>query len=216
MTAHVWVSDLLGNEASIVAKVRATYGPEGRAPDGPDTREPGQPLPSGYAPVRLWDNDDSTEDQHSGYPVNIAQHVPDLFKGCGFWVVTERIAAILQRFDLGDGAVFPISEGLYLSDNATRIPGNYYTWLPGKTKKAAYDPANSVNVRKEDIPGLWDLMPYFPADGDIAVSGVALEGPDVWLDNGLFKSLFLSALLGDALEAAGLKDALFLYRARVV
>lgn len=215
MTKHVWVSDLMGNEASILAKTRAIFGPEGRAPDGPDTREPGQPLPPGYAPVRLWDNDDTTEDQHSGYPVNIAEHVPELFRGCGFWIVSERVAEILQRFDLGEGAAFPVSEGLYLRDESTRIPGNYYSWVAG-SKKAAYDPENSVNVRKEDIPGLWDLMPYFPADGDVAVSGAALDGPDVWLDDGLFKSLFLSGPLGDALEAAGLKEALFLYRARVV
>ena len=215
MTEHVWVSHLMGNEASIVAKVRGTFGPGGRAADGADTIEPGQPLPTGYGPIRLWDCDDSNEDQHSGYCVNIAQRVPDVFLGCGFRVISGRVADILQRFDLGKGAVLPISDGLYLSDESTRIPGSYYSWHVG-TKKAAYDSENSVNVRKEKIPGLWDMMPYFPADGDVAVSGVALEGPDVWLDDGLFKSLFLSGPLGGALEAAGLKESLFLYEARVV
>ncbi|WP_199857728.1 hypothetical protein [Erythrobacter sp. EC-HK427] len=50
----------------------------------------------------------------------------------------------------------------------------------------------------------------------IAVSRAALQGPDVWLDDGLFKSLFMSRRLGDALEAAGLKETPFLYKARVV
>jgi len=53
-------------------------------------------------------------------------------------------------------------------------------------------------------------------DGNVAVSSSALDGADVWLDDGLFKSLFLSGPHGDALEAAGLKEALFMYRARVV
>lgn len=215
MAAHVWLSNLMANEASIGAKVRATYGPEGRAPGGPDARKPGQRLPPGYAPVRLWDDDDSDEDQHSGYPVIIAEHVPDIFFGCGSWIISERVAEILQRFDLGEGAVFPVSEGLYLRDESTRIPGNYYSWVAG-SKKAAYDSGNSVNVRREGNFGPWDLMPWVPSDGDIAVSGAALEGPDVWKDDGLFKSLFLSGPLGNALEAAGLKEALFLYKARVV
>lgn len=215
MTKHVWLSDLMGNEASILAKVRATYGPEGRAPDGPDTGEPGQPLPPGYAPVRLWDNDDTTEDQHSGYPVNIAEHVPELFKGCGFWIVSERVAEILQRFDLGEGAVYPISEGLYLSDESTRIPGNFYSWAFAGSK-SAFLPDQTPEKEPFGISGKRWNLPSKMRDGNVAVSSSALDGPDVWLDDGLFKSLFLSGPLGDALEAAGLKEALFLFKARVV
>lgn len=215
MTEHVWVSDLMGSEADIIAEVRGTFGPEGRAVDGAQIIVSGQPTPSGYGPIKLWDCDSSTEDQHSGYPVNIAQHVPDIFHACGFWVISERVSGILQRFNLGAGAVFPLSDGLYLKDEVTKIPGERYSWVVGTTK-AAYDPENSVNVRKHKIAGLWDKMPYAPSDGDIAVSRAALHGADAWLDDGLFKSLFLSGPLGDALEAAGLKETLYLYKARIV
>ncbi|NJO54933.1 MAG: hypothetical protein HC829_08965 [Bacteroidales bacterium] len=128
MTEHVWVSDLMGSEADIIAEVRGTFGPEGRAVDGAQIIVSGQPAPSGYGPIKLWDCDSSNEDQHSGYPVNIAQHVPDIFQACGFWVISERVAGILQRFDLGAGAVFPLSDGLYLKDEVTKIPGERYSW----------------------------------------------------------------------------------------
>lgn len=215
MTEHVWVSDLIGNEASIVAEVRGRFGPGGRAADGADIIESGQPAPSGYGPIKLWDADTSTEDQHSGYPVNIAQAVPDIFYGGGFWIVSERVAEILNRYDLGEGGMFPISDGLYLKDEVTKIPGNFFSWIV-ETKKSSYDPESSINVRKHKIAGLWDKMPDMPSDGDIAVSRSALQGPDTWLDDGLFKSLFMSGRLGDAFDAAGLKKTLFLYRARVI
>lgn len=215
MTDHVWVSDLMGNEASIVAEVRGIFGPEGRAVEGAEIIVSGQPAPSGYGPIKLWDRDNTTEDQHSGYPVNIAKHVPDIFVGCGFWVISKRVAEVLQRFDLGEGTVFPISEGLYLRDETTRIPGEFFSWT-AVGDKSAFLPDETPEKRKFGIAGTRWKLPWQMCDGNIAVSRAALQGPDVWLDDGLFKSLFISRPLGDALEAAGLKETLFLYKARVV
>ena len=59
-------------------------------------------------------------------------------------------------------------------------------------------------------------MPWTPADDDVAVSDQALPGPDVWLDNMLFQSVFLSGPLGDALDAAGLREAFHLFKCRVI
>ena len=53
-------------------------------------------------------------------------------------------------------------------------------------------------------------------DDDAAVSRAALTGPDVWVDPLLFKSLFLSGPLGDALAEAGMREAFALLRCRVV
>ena len=52
--------------------------------------------------------------------------------------------------------------------------------------------------------------------GLMAVSAAALGGPDVWVDPTLFKSVFVSGRLGDALDEAGLRKAFRLYRSRVV
>ena len=58
-------------------------------------------------------------------------------------------------------------------------------------------------------------LPFSCADDDIAVSPLAVEGPDVWVDPTLFKSVFLSRALGDALVEAGMRASMGLYRARV-
>lgn len=215
MTDHVWVSDLLGNEASFVAEVRGESGPGGRRIDLAKMIGDGEPAPPGYGPIKLWDNDSTTEDQHSGYPVNIAQEVPDIFLGGGYWIVSGRVADILRRFDLAEGTVYPVSEGLYLSDEVTRIPGEYFSWAV-RNEKAAFLPDQTPEKRKFGIAGTRWKLPWPMRDGNIAVSADALRGSDTWLDDGLFKSLFLSGPLGDALEAAGLKETLSLYKARIV
>jgi hypothetical protein len=54
------------------------------------------------------------------------------------------------------------------------------------------------------------------ADDVIAVSAGALGGADVWIDRTLFKSVFFSRQLGDAVDAAGFRKAFRLYRARLI
>lgn len=214
MTQHVWVSTLPTNQPSILADVRGTFGPGGRAVSGVNVIESGQPLPFGYGPIRLWDCDNSSEDQHSGYLVNIAKHVPDIFEGGGFWVISERVADILQRFDLGERGVFPISEGLYLRDKMTRIPGEYFSWRV-EGCKAAFLPETTPEKRPFGTAGITWKLPWQMRDSNIAVSRAALQGADAWLDDGLFNALFLSAPLGDALVAEGLTETLYLYKARI-
>ncbi|MGF1551398.1 MAG: hypothetical protein ACFBWO_02705 [Paracoccaceae bacterium] len=55
-------------------------------------------------------------------------------------------------------------------------------------------------------------MPWVPADGDIAVSRAALEGPDVWIEEGLRNAFFLSARAGEALGDVDLAGAFMLVR----
>jgi hypothetical protein len=58
-------------------------------------------------------------------------------------------------------------------------------------------------------------LPTIKKDDQLAVSPAAFDGPDVWVDPLLFKSVFLSGALGDALDAAGLRRAFDLFRCRV-
>jgi hypothetical protein len=48
------------------------------------------------------------------------------------------------------------------------------------------------------------------------VSREALDGSDVWVDPLLSRSLFLSQRLGDALDAAGLRQDFRLFRCQVI
>ncbi len=69
----------------------------------------------------------------------------------------------------------------------------------------------------------WDMLlqggnnfPWEMADDLIAVRAEAEEGPGVWVDRTLARSVFLSRQLGDALDAAGVREAFRLYRARLI
>jgi hypothetical protein len=59
-------------------------------------------------------------------------------------------------------------------------------------------------------------MPVLNHDDQIAVSRAAIGGPDVWVDPTLFRSVFLSGRLGDALDQAGMRKAFLLSRCRVI
>ena len=140
--------------------------------------------------------------------------IPDLFWAMSQWIVSEKAANIINNFDLGQGALYPVAEGVFQSDRATRIPGSYYCWIFGCVKDALL-PEDCYNLREPQAAGLWFRIPWNLKDGDVAVSKQALLGPDVWIDPMLFKSLFLSARLGDALNDAGLSASLRLCRCRV-
>lgn len=215
MSDHVWVSALIGNEASLVADTRSSRDGEGVAIAPPEKTVGGQALRREYSPTKIWDFDGSTEDQHSGYPVIISEHVPEVFYANGHWILSERIADILSNFDLGDGGVYPVSEGLFMQDQVTRIPGRYFSWVFGNMK-SAFLPEETSEKRKFGIAGTRWNLPFVMRDENVAVSRSALAGPEVWLDEGLFKSLFLSGPLGDALVDAGLKETLYLHKARVI
>ena len=76
---------------------------------------------------------------------------PDLVDINGIWVVSEQAAAILQRFDLGNGALYPV--GLFRSDRKTPFPGHYHCWNFGNTKSALVASA-SKDLRPFGVAGV--------------------------------------------------------------
>ena len=89
-------------------------------------------------------------------------------------------------------------------------------WTTLGNAKRAVLPDQSKNLGPPSVPGLWWKLPSRLNDEDVAVSRVALTGPDVWIDKMLFKSLFLSGPLGDSLDRAGLRNSFQLHRCRVL
>jgi hypothetical protein len=175
-----------------------------RAAEGERRNVRGESVPADMCPKRVWLEPD--EDRP----------IPDMFLADGQPVVSARVAEILARFDLGNGALYPLAEGLFQADNTTPMAGAYFSWIFGSAKRAFLE-AHSPTA-KPLSPGNRDrcVFPFAMSDGAFAVSGDALSGPDVWVDPLLLKSIFVSGALGDALEAAGLREALCLFKCQVI
>lgn len=211
MSEHVWVSNMLGNEASLGVFASTNMTKE-QAIAAVQRNTDGQPVSPDLCPTRIW-ADSGVEDYEIAFETRNPD--PDLFFASSYWIVSERAADVLRQFDLGEGALYPVSEGVFKKGNKIRLPKEYFCWMFGN-KKSAFLSQVSRNVRAPKIEGLWWNMPWTPADDDVAVSGQALPGPDVWLDKMLFQSVFLSGPLGDALDAAGLREAFRLFKCRVI
>ena len=205
MTEHVWVSRAMqASRLILYVHTDIFQDDQTRAAEGERRNERGEFVPADMCPKRVWLEAD--EDRP----------IPDMFFAEGQSIVSARVAEILSRFDLGNGALYPVAEGLFQSDNATPIAGAYLSWIFGNAKRAfleAYSP-----TAEPLSPGRRDrcIFPFAMSDGAFAVSRDALSGPDVWVDPLLLKSIFVSGALGDALETAGLREALCLFKCRII
>lgn len=205
MSEHVWVSnaqtrsemmyaidnDVIARDLDIAIEIEQ----QGRR---------GLPISVENCPSKMWAAQDVDYDDVGDRPPS------DLFYARTHWIVSARAAAILRQFDLGEGGVYPIAQGFYHRDLTTKVPGEFFTWVFGN-QKSAFLPEESPRVR-----GASYRVQASTQDDDVAVSGVARGGPDVWVDPLLFKSVFLSGPLGDALAAAGLRESMALLRCRVI
>ena len=210
MSGHVWVSKAIPDpdlerrltndlaQRDVEAAIRADR-----------ANKNGESVPQGMCPKRLW----STEVPDKYYS-HVAGPIPNLFFAGTHWIVSAKAAEIIGRFDLGGGALYPVSEGVFEYDNLKRIPGEYFSWIFGNVKEK-FLPDETPKKRRLG-PTSWWHMPWEMEDGDIAVSRTALAGPDVWVDTALFQSIFLSGPLGDALDEAGLRHDFRLFRCKVV
>jgi hypothetical protein len=177
--------------------------------------EKGLPFSRDMCPKRIWAIASYNQQDGEKYPSRIT--VPDLFNARGHLIVSSSVADIMREFNLGEGALYPVSQGVFQDDNQTQIEGEYFTWNFGNTKTTfleQYSP--KVEAMSSPSERGWCHVKYSQSDDDIAVSIAALSGPDVWVDPILFKSIFLSGSLGDALVGAGFKERLYLVRCRVI
>lgn len=210
MSDYVWVSGVCTKtEFSMSATSDVFQGDVEAAIHAVRMAEKGQPISEEFCPNRIWADDDI--DDYLRMPVN---SLPPIFLVQRQWIVSESTADIIRSFDLGNGDLYLVSEGIYHGDNETRVPGNWYYWAFANLKECLL-PDLSPRKRKCSIgDNIWNL-PWKLDDGAIAVSKSCHDGPDVWIDPKLFKAVFFSRKLGDAFEKAGLRDSFYMAKTSV-
>ena len=204
MCNWVWIMDLrIGAREVPPLDADIVVDDNNRAIEGLRRQEAGEPLFGDWFPKEMWG------DESSG----TLSDLPDLFYGNGYWVLSSRCAAVFQRFDLGQGALYPVR--LLQKDRKTMIAGEYFSLIFGNVKKA-FRPEESTNPRKSTVGNeLWTL-PFLHKDNAMAVSAAALEGPDIWVDPALMWVLFMSDRLAKALKEAGVSRPFALKKCRVI
>ncbi|HID37627.1 MAG TPA: hypothetical protein EYP39_09700 [Ghiorsea sp.] len=125
--------------------------------------------------------------------------LPDLFNTHGYWVVSAATAEVLQRFDLGDGGLYPVKA--FQHNRTKRIEGEYFCWNFGNVKKT-YLPEESNNMRYPFGSDTRCTLGYARKDGDVVLTPEALILPDVWVEQNIESAFFLSDPLVQALRAA--------------
>jgi len=205
MTDNVWISSVLTDpdlvlmmETDIVAEDAP------KAIEALNLLNAGKSIPAQMCPRMIWPGETS----------KVSDRLPDLFLANAYPIVSERGAAVLRQFDLGGGSLHAV-ETVLQKDRQTPISGTFYCWVFGNTK-VAFSAEQSSGTRPFAGPnsGRWK-MPFVHQDDQLAVSHAASGGADVWADPTLFKSVFLSRRLGEALTNAGLAKAFRLFRCRV-
>ena len=209
MDQHVWISDFL-RHSDLVVMFNSDIAENNveAAIEGLNLLTPGCRVPRDLCPRRVW-NDKGRKER---------KRLPHLSIINGYPVISEAAAAVIGKFDLGGGALYPI-DGAFQSDRATPIEGEYFCRVFGN-QKHAFQPEESPDKRPFGVKvdgeyRRWNL-PIVPKDDGLAVSAIAVEGPDVWVDPLLFKSVFLSSRLAEAVDLAGLGKTFRLFRCRVV
>ena len=160
----------------------------------------GYPVREELFPSVMWASSDAGKTH---------KNLPDLFIANGFWCVSAAMADVLQRIDLGKTRLYPVE--MFNRGKRNRIPGEFFcaawaerkdTFLPERTPRA--------KLQKYQT-NLWDPH-YVMEDGDLHLSERALEGPDLWFEERVTETFFLSDRLQQALRDAKLTRRLRLAR----
>lgn len=206
MPRLVHVSWMMGDSELIkplTADIVANSDTNAKAVEAMGLLKHGQPLQRDMLPEKIWFDNDSHE----------ITRLPALFNANGYYVVSSQAAAILTGFDLGAGSLDPVQ--IYQADRVTPVEGEWFSWTFGNTKNALVA-EKSEKLRKFGVSGTrWNMPIANPADA-IALDAACSDGPDVWVDPALFKSVFLSGGLSEALHQAGLAKSFRLARCRLV
>lgn len=206
MTDSVWFSDMM-SDSMLFLPIEADIAVENVdfAIEASKLMKKGRPVSQDYCPKTLW--------VRSDYGDFHIDQLPDLFLTNGYWIVSEAAANILRSFDMGEGALYPVT--ILHKDKVTPFEGNFYCWIFGNSKAAFLEEESPTARPMDGVGRSWCLMPLKPKDDEITVSRAALGAPDVWIDTKFFKSVFFSGPLGEALDAAGMRKSFKIFRCRI-
>ena len=208
MAEYVWVSSLFKN-ATLNRGWDIDLFHDGKTDEGSllFANKNGKPIARELRPHKIWANADDP-------PI---KKLPPVFNIGYALLVADDVTFVFDGLDLGEGDVLPMEEGIFQSDQTTKCAKTYSSWIIGNKKTAVRLDQTDAKSKLSPLSPVWDLgSPPVLVDDAVAVSREALAGPDQWVDPLLQGSLFFSARLGDRIVEAGLKDAFFMRRCRVI
>jgi hypothetical protein len=131
----------------------------------------------------------------------------------GFWFVTSEAADVLRQFDLGGCRLHPVE--VLMEDRKTPLPGSYFV-LDFDSWKDVFLPDQSPDVAMMRGSS-FRRSPRLSTKDDAAVlSRSSLEGADLWWNENVIGTFFLSDRLVQALRKAGVDKPFTLRRCRIV
>jgi hypothetical protein len=142
--------------------------------------------------------------------------LPEAFYANGYIVVQQKCFEVFSRFDLGSTDLVPAK--VYQKDRKTEVKGPFYVFNFGCVKES-FVPGKSLGMRQpfQTPEGLvWSGPPFPPEDNQLAVSPDALSGPELWIEKGLPRVIFMSGRLRDALKAEKLHVPFKFIKCRIV
>lgn len=186
---EIWVS-MIFNDHTITVGVEVDRNEPGWA-----ARIRGEPVAPENLPLRAY---------LTRKGVDPRKFRPIISGGAGLLVSLE-VVQVLQGFDLGGSLFVPVQ--IYQPDHQTKVEKSYFTWRV-LGRKTTLIPAESRDIRlpegrQPETTDHWK-MPWHMKDDDIAVSRMALEGPDIWSDNMAYAALFMKGRVVAALREADL------------
>lgn len=150
------------------------------------------------------------------YNDKLFRRVGELFCTAGFFVVRGKLARILSAFDLGDGGLMPFP--VFQEDLVTPYGEEFFILNIGARKNTVLinkcENATAFYVDKKSGGQVFKLN-KLKADGKVALSATALDGPDLWVETSIYNKLFMSDALASALHNAGLAESWRLQRCHV-
>ncbi|MEJ6393835.1 hypothetical protein V8J82_11245 [Gymnodinialimonas sp. 2305UL16-5] len=140
--------------------------------------------------------------------------LPHAHVASDFLTVSGEFLNVLDQFDLGRFASWPMT--LLKKDKETPFEGEWFAlWIGNQKRGFLREKSTSFEVPPyEDTK--WLSIPNSGAlDGDFVMDASVKDGPDIWTDSTLSRSLMLSDRLHAALNDAGLLRRLKVLRCPV-
>jgi hypothetical protein len=163
----------------------------------------GKVLGKDYFPSEIY----VAKDANTNY-----EKLPHLFYAFGYWVVSGVVADVMRGFDLGSGHLYPTK--VFRKDRKTPIGDEWFCLNFGNVKHA-FLPDESKGIRPlGPSKTYWKLSDL--SDNSLALTSVALSGPDIWIEEIFGDAFFLSGRLAKALKAAGIAGPFGLKKCRII
>ena len=168
--------------------------------------ESGHRLPEGALPEVMWSSDASDSRKKT---------LPHMFMANGFLAVSDKMAEVLRRFDLGPSELHPVR--LLRMDRQTPYPGEHFLFQI-RAQKEGFEPDYSRRFKPKRYTDQthWASLHVDARDDDVSMNGTVLQGPDVWQDPRLLDMVFFSDRLMAAMREAKVLGRMHIVRAPVI